>query len=292
METLQLLSMLLLTYPISTFMKVTSVLKIMKIIADQGYKVDLKKVDSRISYGSEKDYNINPDYLPGINICTISLNVLYTLSNIEVFLDFLLVNDFLIALTSKEQEAYEKSPSMINAFRLHNDTLLIEEKQKQKEIQNNDKFYSYVIDDKESYIYYKEDENNNKKIIKTDGNIKNKLLSRQQEIIKEIENRRFINHENKTFITYLENKDSITITNIDGYLLELNPILLKKEIIKIIKEYTLLINPEFNYEFLNIFFKNQEKTICLAKISLKELKERKSYKTEDNVITKTKVLYK
>lgn len=159
-------------------MELQNELRLFKNVADEGYKVDNKKL-------SELQKQINPDatkisllqlLIPGFNIFTVFKRAFQYNQIRPILLDQLSVMGVLETMSEEEKKEYQKKPTGLNALIIPLKHEIIS-----KQI---DKSITFFYEDKENKVEFKY-ENDDITIIEISGPMSNLSETIQKEIIKE-----------------------------------------------------------------------------------------------------------
>ena len=159
-------------------MELQNELRLFKDVADEGYKVDNKKL-------SELQKQINPDatkisllqlLIPGFNIFTVFKRAFQYNQIRPILLDQLSVMGVLETMSEEEKKEYQKKPTGLNALIIPLKHEIIS-----KQI---DKSITFFYEDKENKVEFKY-ENDDITIIEISGPMSNLSETIQKEIIKE-----------------------------------------------------------------------------------------------------------
>lgn len=143
-------------------MEISSELRIFKDAADNGYKIDVKKI-------SELANQINPNaskvtlmslLIPIVNIMGVFQRTMIYNNVRHMILDQLSVLDSLIPMTKEEEEEYKKKPSAMNAIYIN----------AKQQTQSSSQSISYTENNEKNTIWFRE-ENKTFIIVKTEGPI-------------------------------------------------------------------------------------------------------------------------
>lgn len=104
------------TYVVSFFMLFVMVGKLFKILADNGYKINMEKLKKHSSNNSIASKLVTLIYIPFINIIFSMIITLKTIQEIDAVLNSFDIMDGIEELTEKEMEEYQKNPNMFNAL--------------------------------------------------------------------------------------------------------------------------------------------------------------------------------
>jgi uncharacterized protein YbcV (DUF1398 family) len=159
---MELLIIWILTIIASVVMELSSELRIFKDVADNGYKIDVKKI-------SELASQINPNaskvtlmslLIPVVNIMGVFQRTMIYNNVRHMILDQLSVLDSLIPMTKEEEEEYKKNPSAFNAIYIN----------ARKQTQSSSESISYTENNEKNTIWFRR-ENDKFIVIKAEGPI-------------------------------------------------------------------------------------------------------------------------
>ena len=102
------------TYVVSFFMLLVLVGKLFKILADNGYRINMEKLKKHDD--SRSSQLVTLIYIPFINIIFSMIITLKTIQEIDAVLNSFDIMDGIEELTEKEMEEYQKNPNMFNAL--------------------------------------------------------------------------------------------------------------------------------------------------------------------------------
>lgn len=270
---MEIISLMLLSYPLTAFIVITTMRKVVKILADNGYKIsDVKENDDV----GETSFELSLLYIPGVNLGYASVLCIDMLSNTDYLIDYLTITGTITKFNDIEELVYNMNPTTSTAMKLNMDDNYVNRMFAEIALETlkpkNDLNFNYIHNGEEVNINYDIDSNDNIFIKKGDVNLS---VRKQKEIINNIRNKRFITYNkdgSNAYITFLEENENIIITDIDGYLLSLNNNELMEEIISIIKEKLLIISPRFKEEEVKVFLENSSKITLIGNIPFNDLK--------------------
>lgn len=181
----------------SVIMEISSELRIFKDVADNGYKLDVKRISE---LANQVDPNASKVTLmsflvPGVNIFGVfKRGIIY--NNVRhMILDQLSVLDSLIPMTKEEEEEYKKNPSALNAIYIN----------ARQQTQSASQSISYLENDEINTIWFNE-ENENYIVIKAEGPIsKLSIIEQRAKLIEKMDD--FKAYSNiKDFFEYCNDK--------------------------------------------------------------------------------------
>lgn len=141
---------------VSFSMEIINELKIFKDVADQGYKIDISRINE-LTKASNKENAKNTLMtllIPGVNIASVLQRTMQYNSTRWMLIDQLKVMDFVTPFTKEEQQKYNQKPTVMNAISLN--VLTSTEKR------TSNASISYLEGKKKNTIYFKYE---NKKLI-------------------------------------------------------------------------------------------------------------------------------
>jgi len=197
---MELLIIWILTIIASVAMELSSELRIFKDVADNGYKIDVKRI-------SELANQINPNaskvtlmslLIPIVNIMGVLQRTMIYNNARNMIIDQLSVLDSLIPMTKEEEEEYKKNPSTMNALFLNI----------KSQVENEPTSISYTDGEENNTIWFRK-ENERYIIIKSEGPISKLSVFEQRAKLEEKLNEEKL----KTITSPLDLKENDDIPN-------------------------------------------------------------------------------
>lgn len=164
------------TVIVSFIMEFKNELRMFKDIADNGYKIDIKRLSE---FAKQANPNVSKVSLmslltPGLNIWDVlRRTIIYNNARCTI-IDQLNVIDLLIKMTKEEEEEYSKNPTGLNAF------LIMAKPQVNNKLQS----VTYNDDNEKSTIWY-EIKHGEYIIVKTEGPVSDLSIIEQYGMLKE-----------------------------------------------------------------------------------------------------------